>query len=540
MLEFALWAVGLLAPVAALAFAALRRRRRLVYPHGLLPSAWSARRSGPLFRRLKAGYDTALDAAAALAAAAYLALASAGTGTPAAAADAAASAEFAAGKEFAAAGEGGAHEPAAAADAGRVAMVIDCSASMRWGRPGARPIDAAAREAFEASRSGSPPALYLLGAERGSGRASLRRADALVERASSPEELAAMIESAEPFYGVDYELIADRRLRNYDSLVLICDEFGPEASGFSVMELGWREPVALVPVAMRPTGGPRDRGWGLASFIALGGVEPESLSAMGEDGAWRRTPPEAWRIEPGDEAIRVALRDPGRYRLGWDGGATEFELPGLEAPARPRPRAGSAAAAAAEAAAVPSPAERAWRVVASVIEGSEAGAAAEPRAAAIAEGGGRGRRDALSLAGAAVGQDGLVIDPGLARGALVATAWRAEADLSLGDAALADGDAALAVWTAWEERALSAAEPPASRLRLAAGAPDGEFIELAAIPLDEWFRPAPGGAVDRFGRTGGDAAGAALRLGLLAALAAAYLVKLAIRARARSATRPEG
>lgn len=502
MLEFALWAAGLLSPVAALAFVAMRRRRRVVYPHGLLPSSAAARRSGPLIRRLRAGYDTALDAAAALAAAAYLASAIAGTHTPDA---------------------GG--EAGAAAGSGRSAMVIDCSASMRWGRPGARPIDAAAREAFEATRSGSPAALYLLSAERGSAKPILKRADALIGRVSSPEEFAAAIESTEPFLGVDYALLSGPKLRGYANVVLVCDELGPEPRGFTAMELGWREPRALVPAAIRPTGSPWAGGWGLASFIASGGAAPDTLNVMGADGIWRRPPPEAWRIEPDDELVRVYLRDPGRYRLSWDGGATEFELAGFGVPERRRARTAPQADAA------PSPAERAWRVVAATVARSSAGRAAKPIAAAIAEGGGRDRRGTLSLSRAGAGYDGLVIDPGTARGALIAAGWDARADLSLGDAALADGDAALAVWTAWEGRAAGAAELPAARLAYPGGASGSVRIELAAVPLDEWFRPKRGGAVGFSAGAGGVPASRATKLGLLAALAALYLIKLAIRRR---------
>lgn len=501
MLEFALWAGGLLSPVAALAFIALRRRRRVAYPHGLLPSARSARRSGPLFRRLRAGYDTALDAAAALAAAAYLASAIAGT------------------RMTEAGGQTG-----AAARSGRSAMVLDCSASMRWGRPGARPLDAAAREAFEATRARSPAALYLLSAERGSATPILRRADALIARSSSPEDFAAALELTEPFLGVDYALLSDPKLDGYASVILVCDELGPEARGFDVMELGWREPEALIPAAIRPTGGPWASGWGLASFIASGGAAAESLSVLGADGTWRRPPPEAWRIEPNDEPVRVYLRDPGRYRLSWGGGELEFELAGLKAPERPPARSAPRAGA------DPSPAERARRVVAAIVEGSGAGRADEPIAAAIEEGGGRGRPGSLSLSRAESGADGLVIDPGTARGALAAAGWDAQADLSLGDAALADGDAALAVWTAWEGRALDAARLPSARLLVAGGASGSVRIELAAVPLDEWHRPTPGGEVERSAGAVG-AAGRATRLGLLAALAALYLAKLAMRRR---------
>lgn len=500
MLELAAWAAALLAPVAALAFVALRRKRRVVYPHGLLPSSGASRRSGPLFRRLRAGYDTALDAAAALAAAAYLASALVGAQAP----DAAAEAET---------------------SPGRAAWVIDCSASMRWGRPGARPIDSAAREAFEATRTGSLAALYLLSSERGSATPILKRADALIEQASSPEDFTAALELSEPFLGVDYALISDRRLRNYASIALICDELGPEARGITVMELGWREPDALAPAAIRPAGGPWAGGWGRASFIASGAAEPASLSVMGTDGIWRRPPPEAWRIEPDSELVRVYLRDPGRYRLSWDGGAVEFELAGLGAPQRPRVRT------APQPDDDPSPAERARRVVAATIARSSTGRAAAPIMAAIAAGGGRGRRGVLSLSRAAAGYDGLVIEPGMARGALVAAGWDARADLSLGEAALADGDAALAVWTAWEARALGADRQPSARRMRADGAAEADFVELAAIPPEEWRRPTPGGVILGPPRKSGAAGAEIIKIALIIAIAALYLTKLAIRHR---------
>lgn len=500
MLEFAAWAAGLLTPVAALAFVALRRKRRVVYPHGLLPSSRASRRSGPLFRRLRAGYDTALDAAAALAASAYLALALVGARTP----DAAAGAE---------------------PDSGRIAWVIDCSASMRWGRPGARPIDAAAREAFEATRSGSLAALYLLSAERGSATPILKRADALIERASSPEDFAAALESSEPFLGVDYALLSGPKLRRYASVVLVCDELGPEARGFTVMELGWREPRALVPSAIRPAGGPWAGGWGLASFIASGSAAADSLSVMGTDGIWRRPPPEAWRIEPDSELVGVYLRDPGRYRLSWDGGAVEFELAGLKAPERPRART------APQADDDPSPAERARLVVAATIARSSSGRAAAPITAAIAAGGGRGRRGVLSLSRAAAGYDGLAIEPGMARGALVAAGWDARADLSLGEAALADGDAALAVWTAWEARALGADRISAAPSMRADGMAETGAAMLAPIPPEEWRRPTPGGVILGPPAERRGAAAERIKLTLIIALAALYLIKLAIRRR---------
>jgi hypothetical protein len=504
MLEFAAWAAALLVPVAALAFVALRRKRRVVYPHGLLPSSRASRRSGPLFRRLKAGYDTALDTAAALAASAYLALALVGFRAP----------------DLSAIEETG---------TGRAAWIIDCSASMRWGWPGARPIDAAAREAFEASRSGSLAALYLLSTERGSATPILKRADPIIERASTPEAFTAALESSEPFLGVDYALLSGSKLRHYTSVVLVCDELGPEARGFTVMELGWREPRALVPAAIRLASGPWAGGWGRASFIASGTAAPDSLSVMGTDGIWRRPPPEAWRIEPDSELVRVYLRDPGRYRLSWDSGAVEFELAGLKAPERPRARIAPQADDGS------SPAERARLVVADTIARSSAGRAAAPITApitaAIAESGGRGRRGFLSLSRAAAGYDGLVIEPGMARGALVAAGWDARADLSLGEAALADGDAALAVWTAWEARALGADRGSAAPSMRADGMAEIGAAELAAIPPEEWRRPTPGGVILGPAAERRIVAAEIIKLALIIALAALYLTKLAIRRR---------
>jgi hypothetical protein len=137
----------------------------------------------------------------------------------------------------------------------------------------------------------------------------------------------------------------------------------------------------------------------------------------------------------------------------------------------------------------------------------------------------------LSLSRAAAGYDGLVIEPGMARGALVAAGWDARADLSLGEAALADGDAALAVWTAWEARALGADRGSAAPSMRADGMAEIGAAELAAIPPEEWRRPTPGGVILGPAAERRIVAAEIIKLALIIALAALYLTKLAIRRR---------
>jgi len=479
--SFVAWAAGMAAPVLALMLVALRLRRRLVYPHELILAERRAVRADILPRSIRLYADSALDLASALVLA--LLLASGQTD-------------------------------------GKEAVVLDCSGSMLNGTRGDRAVDrAAALVLGEYSRA----RLFVLGWDKERRRPTLRDASAARDRADSPEDLVRILESAEPFFSVDYGLITRLPKAGYAGITLITDELGPSPAGFSVRELGWTPARALYPVSAAWTDGRAEVRW-----VAAAGAEPEYLQALGPDGTAFPVDPDAWSIQAEAGGYRLRLRESGAYVLGWRGGSLPFMAPGP-------PRAVKATGALAERAA--SALRAAWG------SGPEAGHGYGPLVLK------EGRAGSAALSFTEADGEPCVLGPALALGQASAVGVSLKATFALGPAALASRETAVAVWAAAGGDAGSyppdgASQPgrignlpgTAALYRVGSGyaASDGRTVlgTLAPPPIEYW-RPGSGGVLDA-GRTRRPGFWPAL------ALAALYLAKLALAYRRRATQASRG
>jgi len=238
------WAAGLLSPVLVLLFVALRLRRKARYPHELLAPGGRTVRADFLPRTFRLYYDAVIDGLCALAIAAAIA------GFP------------------------------GPRDRG-TALVLDCSRSMLAGVAGNRPLDEAVRLALSEEYTGAE--LFVLGFDPERARPSLGRLPASARLASTPDALAAALEASVTFFSVDYGLMGRLVRRGYTDIVLLTDELGPAASGFTARESGFREGAA-VHAATRSWSGGRS----VSRWVVSGGAAPTGLRRVEAGGALAR------------------------------------------------------------------------------------------------------------------------------------------------------------------------------------------------------------------------------------------------------------
>lgn len=473
MPELGAWLAALLAPVLLLMFVALRTRRRRSYPHELLALSGKKSAASLFLRSLRLFYDSAADALCALA----IALALSG---------------------------------ACRGDGGKGAVVLDCSRSMLWGTAGSRALDEAALWVYA---NAPDDELYILSADYGSGAPVLRSAERLRGDSAGPAEFVARLEATEAFLGIDYGLIAGLAKRGYGKITLLTDELGPEAAGFTAIELGWRQARALYPVSARvePEGA-------YLRWLALGGANPLALFRLGKGGVAVRADASSWSMEEEADGFTLFLRDAGEYLLRWDGGELAFRAP--EAPALRVQGALSARLGPLLAAPSPEPATGAGL--------------------SLRDGGGRAKPGRLGIARS--DEDGLVMAPWRVMGQAVAAGYDAKADLALGPASFSSAESVAALWLAWQarteaivdQRALKASPGGSSQRMgdsialLAKGPREAAAVTaLLAPPPEEYWEPMPGGLVDAGPRREG-------RLATALALALLYGLKLYLSKRLRS------
>lgn len=373
------------------------------------------------------------------------------------------------------------------------AVVIDCSRSMLAGVLGDRPLDLACRDALSEAYEGAD--LFALGLDPDGGKDSLRRVPARARRDSSPDALARWLESSLYFSGADYGLLSSLASRGYSRITLLTDELGPEAVGFAAVEYGFRERAALYPASSAWDGEESVTRWASA-----GGALPAAIRSVDGYGRLFPLPPDRWRMESVPGGFRIRLREPGDYVVEWHGGMMPWRSAGP-------PPALTASGPLSEAAK-------------SALDGLAAGGATAPGSSfGLVDGGGRSRSGRLSLARAQ--SEPYVLDPATTLGAAVAAGYSPDADLSLGHAGLASGEAAIACLSQIG-RALAASRPSGGSRPLA---PLGEGFRQAegAAPVlpppDEYWRPAAGGEL----ALGGSAPP---RWPTALALAALYCLKL--------------
>ncbi|MBU0926111.1 MAG: hypothetical protein KKA67_00020 [Spirochaetes bacterium] len=471
---------ALLVPVVLLLFVALRMRRRVRYPHGLLLPKDDSRPSAALFRALRLYYDAAIDAACAVVAGLAIA---------------------------------GALRPIPLKGA---ATVIDASLSMLSGMRGDRPLDEAARLAFsdEALRGSR---LFALGWDPRTTRHTLRDVSGDLDASDSPQAFAARLEASEAFVSADYGLVGGLIGRGYDSVVFITDDASVEGLGIEIR--------ALAPKAMRyairsSAAWDDERGRSVVRFVTAGGASIEGLWRVHDDGSLSRAKPEEYYVLPSPSGFELSFSGEGLWAVQWDGRFTPFVAPG---------RPGALAAKG----------EFASRVVSALGPiGAPGRVSAEEGALVVREGGKAGARGYVSISRARL--EPCVLPPRLTLGAVVAAGQDRKADLALGGAALASPEAAVPFW-ALRAGAGLASRPGDERPRRAgpepvrAGEgflyPASERVRLVAPPASEYAPSGPRSLV----KAGPPAEG---RLAVAVVLALLYGLKLWLSRRLRGADRP--
>ncbi len=441
------WAAGLLSPVLVLLFVALRLRRKARYPHELLAPGGRTVRADFLPRTFRLYYDAVIDGLCALAIAAAIA------GFP------------------------------GPRDRG-TALVLDCSRSMLAGVAGNRPLDEAVRLALSEEYTGAE--LFVLGFDPERARPSLGRLPASARLASTPDALAAALEASVTFFSVDYGLMGRLVRRGYTDIVLLTDELGPAASGFTARESGFREGAA-VHAATRSWSGGRS----VSRWVVSGGAAPTGLRRVEAGGALAPVAAAEWGIEALPGGFRLSVASPGAYALAWEtpGGQAGL-VPFMAAPPPPVLSARGPVSETAKAAL------DAWT-------DAVHGRSRDEYAFTLRDGGGRARPDSVSVAD--TDAEPLILSPASVLGAVVAAGYDPDADLALGRAGMSSGEASLA-WLS----AVSAGARAAEAARLAAGAsgglvPLGEGLRsrespggrvtVLSPPSSEYWRPSPGGTL---------------------------------------------
>ncbi len=379
---------ALLLPVVGLMFVALRLRRRISYPHELLPVRSDRSPAAALFRMIRLYLDTVIDAACAV----LIGLAL--TGWP------------------------------RAAMPDREAVVIDTSLSMAAGMRGARPLDEATRIAatmVASDRGGTD--VYVLGWDPVTREPTLESKSRLLDEKGDPVALATALDGSESFMSVSYDRLADLQ-RRYRSTTVVTDAPVAETPWLHVRRLQ-AAPERYLYVA--------SSGWDDAAsrsvvrFIAAGGAALTALWEVFDDGSMARAKPEDYRIAPSDSGFSLSFGRAGIWAVQWQGHMMPFEAPGAPGAYRAD---GDFASAIAAALYPPAARSSAWRDI----------------AVTIRDGGGRDRPGSLSVVRAT--HEDWVLDPANTLGAVVAAGFDRHADLALGPAALAAPQTSLPFWLA--------------------------------------------------------------------------------------------
>lgn len=377
---------ALLLPVVGMMFVALRLRRRISYPHELLPVRSDRSPAAALFQMIRLYLDTVIDAACAVLVGLAL------TGWP------------------------------RAAIPDREAVVIDTSLSMAAGMRGARPLDEATR-IVATMRSAGHADVYVLGWNPAKREPTLESKSRLLDEKGDPVALATALDGSESFMAVSYDRLADLQ-RHYRSTTIVTDAPVAETSWLHVRRLE-AAPERYLYVASSSWDDAANRS--VVRIVAAGGAGLTALWEVFDDGSMARAKPEDYRIVPSDGGFSLSFGRSGIWAVQWQGHMLPFEAPGAPGAYRADGEFASAIAAALYPPAARSGAERDIAVT-------------------IRDGGGRDRPGSLSVVRAA--HEDWVLDPAGTLGAAVAAGFDRHADMALGPAALAAPQTALPFWLA--------------------------------------------------------------------------------------------
>lgn len=384
---------ALLIPVLGLMFVALRLRRRLRYPHELLPSHNERSPATALFRMIRLYFDTIIDATCAVLVGLAL------TGWP--------------------------HD----ATPKREAVVIDASLSMASGMPGARPLDEATRVASTILAGGGGGGggvdVFVLGWDAVTRSHTLESKSRVLAEKGDPVALAAAIDGQEAFMSVSYDMLADLQ-RRYRSVTLVTDAAVDETPWLRVHRLQ-AAPERYLYVASSTWDDAENRS--VVRFVTAGGAALSALREVFDDGSLARAKPEDYRIDPSDGGFSLSFRRAGLWAVQWQGHVLPFEAPGAPGAYRADGDFSSMIAAAL----YPS-AER------------YGDSSSQEIAVTIRDGGGRNRSGAISMMRAE--REEWVLDPAHTLGAVVAAGYDRRADMALGPAALSAPQTAMPFWLA--------------------------------------------------------------------------------------------
>ncbi|PKL07491.1 MAG: hypothetical protein CVV51_13840 [Spirochaetae bacterium HGW-Spirochaetae-7] len=383
---------ALLVPVVAMLFVALRLRRRVRYPHGLLSPRDGRSPAALLFRTLRLYGDAVVDAACAV----LIGLVIAGYPRP-------------------------------APRRGR-AVVLDASLSMLSGLRGDRPLDEATRLLFtDGSLRGST--LFTLGFDPSRGRPIMRDVTRQWKDSTNPQAFAAALESSEAFLSADFTIVTDLGRRGYGPITLVTDDQSVEGAGLDVLKLSARPAGYLYP-ASAAWDEAADRS--VVRFVSAGGAAIMALWRVSDSGELSRAKSEDWTIASTPSGFELSFPEPGLWAVQWYGHVLPFEAPG---------RPGSLVAEG----------DFARRIVTALAPAAgnapyakEARSIRSAGSPVVRERTGADTPGSLSVA--RVERELYVMPPRLTLGEAVAAGLDREADLALGPAALSTKEAAIPFW----------------------------------------------------------------------------------------------
>ncbi|HUW71031.1 MAG TPA: hypothetical protein VMX33_12440 [bacterium] len=378
---------ALLIPVLGLMFVALRLRRRVRYPHELLPLRNERSPAAALFRMIRLYFDTIIDATCAVLVGLAL------TGWP--------------------------HN----ASPKHEAVVIDTSLSMASGMRGARPLDEATRVASTMLATGDD--VFVLGWDPVTRSPTLESKSRVLDEKGDPVALATALDGSESFMSVSYDMLADLQ-RRYRSVALITDADVDETPWLRVHRLH-AAPERYLYMASSTWDDVENRS--VARFVTAGGAALSALWEVLDDGSLVRAKPEDYRIAPSDSGFSLSFRRAGLWAVQWQGHILPFEAPGAPGAYR----ADGAFSSMIAAALYPS-------------AGRYGDSSSQEVAVTIRDGGGRNRRGTISILRAE--REDWVLDPANTLGAAVAAGYDRRADMALGPAALSAPQTAMPFWLA--------------------------------------------------------------------------------------------
>ncbi len=419
----------LLIPVILLLFIALKMRKKVTYPHGLIFQDKNDKPTDFLIRFLKLYGDLFFDVAIALSVSFFLA------GYPQARFD-------------------------------KIAVILDSSLSMTRGFPGARAMDLAVRELFENPEYGSSD-LYLLEYDELSSTTRLFKANKLKINFNSPLSLARELDDRNKFFSIDYSVLSELKDKHYKKIILLTDNENIQTGSIEV-KLFKAMPIVL----SYPAQAFYDASVGesVVHFYSRDSSRLERILRMDPDHNLLPAEPDSFRIEKTPSGFVLRTKNPGIWAVRENGYTLPFNAPGA-------PKSAGADGILAT-------------KIRDIISGIPREPDPEPKLLLISETKRGQRPNALRIATSAM--DSCVIDPGKTLGAMVASGYKESAEITLTPTSFATADSSLFFLTELQksnEGIFAETKKTALPIRLG----DGFLVQKKPVPYalhaepDEYF-----------------------------------------------------